>query len=205
MRYGRSDSWVCAASHSHRARRSRISDSVSSSDVLSSMASPGSNTIRQSKHGSMHSLNRRAWIEVDLGALSRNAARVASQTGVPLLPMVKADAYGLGAVRVARTLERIEPYGYGVATIAEGEELRRAAIARPILVFTPLLAGDFDAAVRANLTPTLGAADTIARWHETGLPWHLAVDTGMSRAGVQWNEVGALREVLAAAPPEGVF
>ena len=64
--------------------------------------------------------------------------------------MVKADAYGLGAVRVARTLERLDPWGFGVATIAEGEELRAAAITRPIVVFTPLLAGDFDAAIRAR-------------------------------------------------------
>jgi alanine racemase len=153
----------------------------------------------------MHSLNRRAWVEIDLGALLRNATRIASQSGVPIVPMVKADAYGLGAVRVARTLERLEPWGYGVATIGEGEELRRATITRPVLVFTPLLIGDFDAAVRANLTPTLGRADAIARWEETRLPWHLAVDTGMNRAGVQWNELGELRDVIARNPPQGVF
>ncbi len=153
----------------------------------------------------MHSLNRRAWVEIDLGALARNASRVAAQARVPLLPMVKADAYGLGAVRVARTLERLDPWGFGVATIAEGEELRRAGIARPVLVFTPLLVGDFDAAMRADLTPALGAATAIARWQETGRPWHLAVDTGMSRAGVQWNEVGSLIDVLRSGAPEGVF
>jgi alanine racemase len=153
----------------------------------------------------MHSLNRRSWIEVDLGALSRNAARVASQAGVPLLPMVKADAYGLGAVRVAHTLDALDPWGFGIATIAEGEELRRAGIVRPILIFTPLLPADFDAAVRANITPTLGHADAIARWQETGRPWHLAIDTGMNRAGVQWNEVAALRDVLVKGLPEGVF
>ena len=107
----------------------------------------------------MHSLNRRAWVEVDLGALLRNGASIAAQAGVPLLPMVKADAYGLGAIPVARALEELEPWGFGVATIAEGEELRHAAITRPIIVFTPLLVGDFDAAVRADLTPTLGDRD----------------------------------------------
>ena len=89
----------------------------------------------------MHSLMRRAWVDVDLGALLRNGAAIAAQAGVPLLPMVKADAYGLGAVRVARALERLDPWGFGVATVAEGEELRRASITRPIVVFTPLLAG----------------------------------------------------------------
>lgn len=153
----------------------------------------------------MHSLNRRAWVDVDLGALVRNGARVAAQARVPLLPMVKADAYGLGAVRVARTLERLDPWGFGVATIAEGEELRTAAITRPIIVFTPLLVGDFDAMLRSNLTPALSARDDIARWQQTGRAWHLAVDTGMSRAGVSWNEVVALRDVLAHGAPQGVF
>lgn len=153
----------------------------------------------------MHSLNRRAWVEVDLGALLRNGAKIAAQSGVPLLPMVKADAYGLGAVRVARTLERLDPWGFGVATIAEGEELRAAAITRPIIVFTPLLAGDFDAAIRTDLTPTLGSRETIVRWQESGRPWHLAIDTGMSRAGVQWNEMSDLRDLLSYGAPQGVF
>lgn len=153
----------------------------------------------------MHSLNRRAWVEIDLGALLRNASKVTTAAQVPLLPMVKADAYGLGAVRIARTLEQLDPWGYGVATIAEGEELRRSTITRPILVFTPLLPGDLDSAIRANLTPTLGDVEGITRWQETGLPWHLAIDTGMSRAGVPWNRIGDLRDVISRGAPEGVF
>jgi alanine racemase len=153
----------------------------------------------------MHSSIRRAWVEVDLGALLRNGATIAAHAGVNIVPMVKADAYGLGAVAVARTLERLEPWGFGVATIAEGEELRRAGIVRPIVVFSPLLIGDFDAAVRANLTPTLGTRDAIERWRETRRPWQLAIDTGMSRAGVQWDEVDALLDVMWDCQPEGAF
>jgi alanine racemase len=148
---------------------------------------------------------RRAWVEVDLGALLRNAETVAAHARVPILPMVKADGYGLGAVRVAHALERIEPWGFGVATVAEGEELRRASITRPILIFTPLLVGDFDAAVRADLTPALGSADAIRRWRETRRPWHLAIDTGMSRAGVQWDCVDTIRDLLVEHVPQGVF
>ncbi|MGE5099500.1 MAG: alanine racemase [Deltaproteobacteria bacterium] len=153
----------------------------------------------------MHSSIRRAWVEVDLGALLRNGASIAAHAGVNIVPMVKADAYGLGAVAVARALEQLNPWGFGVATIAEGEELRRAGIERPIVVFSPLLIGDFDAAVRANLTPTLGRRDDIERWRETGRPWQLAIDTGMSRAGVQWDEIDALRDVIALYPPEAAF
>jgi len=148
---------------------------------------------------------RRAWVDIDLGALLHNAKTIADQAGVPLLPMVKADAYGLGAVPVARALERLDPWGYGVATIGEGEELRRAGISRPILVFTPLLVGDFDVAVRARLTPTLGTRDSILQWSETERPWHLSIDTGMNRAGVPWDQVASLRDVLATHRPEGVF
>ncbi len=153
----------------------------------------------------MHSLMRRAWVDIDLGALLRNAAAFAAHAGVPLLPMVKADAYGLGAIRVARLLDELDPWGFGVATTVEGEELRAASITRPIVVFTPLLPGDFDAAVRAKLTPGLGDRKAIERWLPTRLPWQLGIDTGMSRAGVQWNDVDSLRDLLSAHPPEGVF
>jgi len=153
----------------------------------------------------MHSLMRRAWVDVDLGALLRNGAALATRANVPLLPMVKADAYGLGAERVARTLERLDPWGFGVATVAEAEELRALAITRPIVIFTPILPGDFDAAIRANLTPSLSDVAAIARWTETGRPWQLAIDTGMSRAGIRWDEVDCLADVLTANPPQGVF
>jgi alanine racemase len=147
----------------------------------------------------------RAWVEIDLGALLRNGARVVEHTGIAILPMVKADAYGLGATRVACALEALDPWGFGVATVGEGEELRRAGITRPILIFTPLLLEELDAVRRARITPGLGSAESIRRWALTGAPWHLAIDTGMNRAGVSWNEVGELRDALAAYPPQGVF
>lgn len=153
----------------------------------------------------MQSLMSRAWVEVDLGALVRNGRRVRDRAGVPLLPMVKADAYGLGAVRVTHALEALEPWGYGVATVDEGEELRRAGIVRPIVVFTPLLLDDLDAARDARLTPTLGRRAEIEHWRATGLPWQLAIDTGMNRAGIPWDEVDSLHDLLAAVPPEGAF
>jgi alanine racemase len=153
----------------------------------------------------MHSLMRRAWVDIDLGALLRNGQKVAARAGVPLLPMVKADAYGLGAVAVVRALERLDPWGYGVATIAEGEELRRAAITRPIVVLTPLLPEDFDGASRAGLRPALSRVEDIARWSETGLPWHLSIDTGMNRAGVRWTEMDSVADVINRFPPEGAF
>jgi alanine racemase len=147
----------------------------------------------------------RAWVEVDLGALCRNGAAVAARAGVPLLPMVKADGYGLGGLRAALALERLEPWGYGVATVTEGDELRRGGITRPIVVFTPILRPEIDALRRADLTPALGDPAVIESWARTGRPWHLQIDTGMSRAGMRWDVVAQHRALLARARPEGVF
>src|SRR3954469_6984412 len=148
---------------------------------------------------------RRAWVDIDLGAIRRNAAAMAARAGVPIVPMVKADAYGLGAVRVARALDVDEPWGFGVATVTEGEELRHAGIKRPIIVFTPLLAEDLDGAERVDLIPALGTAATIKRWTPTRKPWHLDIDTGMNRAGIKWDDLRGLADLLKVCPPDGAF
>lgn len=147
----------------------------------------------------------RAWVEVDLGALVRNGQALADRAGVPLLPMLKADGYGLGAVALARALERLDPWGYGVATIEEGEALRSGGIERPVLVFTPLLPHESARAHAARLTPTLGRPEMIDAWGRTsrGGPWHLAIDTGMSRSGVKWNAMQTVADAVARFPPTG--
>ena len=75
--------------------------------------------------------------------------------------MVKADAYGLGAVRVARTLERVDPWGFGVATIAEGEELRRAASRGRSSSSRRCSPATSTRRFARDLTPTLGDRDAI--------------------------------------------
>ena len=153
----------------------------------------------------MHPHLTRAWVDVDLGALLRNAATMAAR-GAPLLPMIKGNAYGLGLVPVARALERADPWGFGVATVAEGRTLRDAGVARPIIVFTPAWGGDLAAAREARLTPTFGRAEEIREWHSHGGgAWHLEIDTGMARSGVRWTDVRALADALRACPPDGAF
>jgi alanine racemase len=148
----------------------------------------------------------RALVEIDLGALQRNGAAVARRAGVPLLPMIKADAYGLGAKGALRALEVLEPWGYGVATVSEGEELRDLGVSRSIVVFTPLLSGELARARVARLTPTLGFSREIEAWLKAGGgAWHLAIDTGMSRAGIPWREINDIAQLAALAPPEGAF
>ena len=147
----------------------------------------------------------RAWMEVDLGAVIRNARVLAKRAGVPLIPMVKADAYGLGAKPVAVALEQLSPLAYGVATVDEGVELREAGIERPIVIFTPLLEEDLDSAARAGLTPTLGWPAEIEAWGKRGKPYYLSIDTGMARAGIPWREVGDLADILTRFPPAAAF
>ena len=148
----------------------------------------------------------RAWVDIDLGALQRNAVAIAARAGVPILPMVKADAYGLGAVAVARALESVNPWGFGVATVDEGAELRDAGIARRIVIFTPLADEDLPRAHDLQLTPGLSRAESISAWQRRGArPWQLAIDTGMSRAGIRWDAVQGLADAVKAAPPEGAF
>jgi alanine racemase len=148
----------------------------------------------------------RAWVEIDLGAIARNASSVAERAGVPLLPMIKADAYGLGAVPVARALGAVLPWAYGVATIEEGVELRAAKVTDRIVVFTPLLNDELAQARAHGLTPTLGRRESIDAWVRVGGgPWHLAVDTGMHRAGAAWDGLAELADILRRAPPEGAF
>ena len=152
----------------------------------------------------------RAWVEVDLGALRRNARTVAAAAATPLLPMIKADGYGLGAVPVARALESLDPWGYGVATWDEAIELRQAGITRPVLVFTPLLPADARAAKVAGVRPCIGDPDALECWlTEASGPFHLEIDTGLRRAGIPFDDAAALaraaRLLARASEWEGVF
>ena len=145
-------------------------------------------------------------MEVDVGALVDNARTVAKIAGTRLLPVVKANAYGVGAVPVSKALEQLDPWGYGVATIEEGAELRAAGITRPILVFMPTRAQLFDDYDRHQLTPAFGDGGSILEWTTRGdRPFHLEIDTGMGRAGVRWDEVDELGEVVDTPSFEGCY
>jgi alanine racemase len=150
----------------------------------------------------------RAWVEVDLAAVVENARMVARVTGTRLLPVVKADAYGVGAVAVSRALEAVDPWGYAVATIDEGAELRAAGTTRPVLVFVPARPDLFEAYQEHRLTPALGDERSIAAWIARGArggPFHLEIDTGMGRSGVRWDEVDSLADLLDTPYLEGCY
>ncbi len=152
----------------------------------------------------------RAWVDVDLDALVRNARSFSATTGVPLLPMVKADGYGLGAVAVARALTALQPWGFGVATVDEARELFLNGIIAPIVVLSPLVPAMVDYVKTIAARPSIGDIGGLQAWlaHGPG-PFHLEIDTGMSRSGIRWDDAPALeaaRNLLAEAPGwEGVY
>ena len=150
----------------------------------------------------------RAWVEVDLAALVDNARAITRIAGTRLLPIVKANAYGTGAVAVSKALEALDPWGYGVATLEEGVELRRGGITRPILVLMPGRPELFDAYHEHRLTPALGDEPSIHAWIARGGrggAFHLEIDTGMGRTGVRWDELEPLADLLDSPYLEGCY
>lgn len=133
----------------------------------------------------------RAWVEVDAGALFRNyrQVRVAAGPGVKLIPMVKADGYGLGAQRVVEALAPADPWGFGVATVDEGLALRRAGVRAPVMICAPVAPVALGRAVHGRLIPTVSDLETLealqalASRDGARIPFQVEVDTGMGRAG----------------------
>ena len=91
------------------------------------------------------------WLEIDLSAVTHNflVARQAAGPGVAVFPVVKADGYGLGAVEIARTLEKAGADGFCVALTEEARQLRQAGITRPVVVLSAVEPG------MEELVPTL--------------------------------------------------
>ena len=139
----------------------------------------------------------RTWAEVDLGAVRHNVRALGRRAGVPLMAVVKADAYGHGAVPVARAALEAGADSLAVVTAEEGAELRAAGINAPVLVFTDLPQDGLLVARRHGLAVTAHSIESARRIAAVpGLAAHLKVDTGMNRWGVEPGEVGPARKVL---------
>ena len=144
----------------------------------------------------------RAWVEIDLVALADNVKAIKSllSDGTDLMSVVKADAYGHGAVTVAKVALASGATWLGVATVPEGIELRQSGIDAPILVMGAVnYPVEVSAIAHWHLQPTivnpkqaLVFSDTLAalsqsEWNGVSLPVHLKLDTGMSRLGFSWR------------------
>ena len=139
----------------------------------------------------------RTWAEVDLGAVRHNVRLLRRRAGVPLMAVVKADAYGHGAVPVARAALEAGAGSLAVVTVEEGAELRAAGVTAPVLVFTDLPPHELLPARQQGLTVTAHSVESARRIAAVpGLGAHLKVNTGMNRWGVGPTEVGEARKVL---------
>lgn len=145
--------------------------------------------------------------KVDLAALRSNAATLRSLIGerVALWSVVKADAYGHGAVNVARALER-HCDGFAVSLVEEGLELRAAGIQAPIIVLGAYYAGQQAEVLAKGLTPVvydradLEAFATVANRLGIRASLHLKIETGMNRLGVPTSLVPNALQQIAATP-----
>ena len=153
-------------------------------------------------------------VKIDLDVISKNFDAVKEKVGVPVMAIIKADAYGHGAIQVARLLESKCSF-FGVSSMLEAMELRQAGLTNPILILghTPINA--FPMAIENGIRPAIfhwkdavALSEAAQAAGHTAL-FHLAVDTGMSRLGFQATEESLdLCEKIVKLPgiqAEGLF
>jgi alanine racemase len=146
---------------------------------------------------------------VDLGVLGENYRRLREAIGprVGIIAVVKADAYGHGAVRVARMLEGLGVRGFGVATVEEGVELQEAGVRSPILIMGAAFGRDHEEVLARKLVPMVGDPEDVERFARAARALsllraaiHVKVDTGMTRLGVTTDLFGELLRQAARHP-----
>ncbi len=155
--------------------------------------------------------SQRAWVEIDLGALAHNVKQLRQllSANTQLMAVVKADAYGHGAVTVAKTALQSGASWLGVATVPEGIELREAGIKAPILLLGAAQTPEqIHAIAHWKLQATLCSpkqalvfSDTLEAINFNGaLPVHIKLDTGMSRLGTNWQQAGEFVQLVQRLP-----
>ena len=166
------------------------------------------------RHVRIGTPDRPTMLRIDLDALAQNTRAIRAVVQVPLMAVLKADAYGHGAVPCARTVLQNGASLLGVATLGEALQLRNADIAAPILIlgYTPpwqaldavrqgISCAVFDLATAQALSAAALQVETVARVH-------VKVDTGMTRLGLPVAEVVPFLQLLQALPGvqvEGLF
>ena len=153
-------------------------------------------------------------VRIDLDAISANFDAVRAKAGVPVMAVIKADAYGHGAIPVARLLESRSAF-FGVSSIWEALELRQAGLTIPILILGHTPVSAYPKAIEEGIRPAIFHYEDALALSEAAVkagkqaPFHFAIDTGMSRIGFQVEEASAdLCAKIASLPglfPEGLF
>jgi alanine racemase len=152
-------------------------------------------------------LGRPVWAEVSLQAIARNLRTIRRHIGPKpqILAVVKSNAYGLGAVQVAKALQQAGAERFGVTCANEGIELRESGIRKPILVLTGFWPGEEKRFIANRLTPSVTRLEDVLGLERAAksarvkfrLRFHLKINTGMNRLGLLPSELGAFASALA--------
>ncbi len=159
---------------------------------------------------------RPTWAEISLPALKHNYLTIRNHLSAPaqLMAVVKANAYGHGAVECARALESINADWFGVALVEEGIELRLAGISRPIFCLGGFWRGQADDVIERDLTVAIYRLDQVEELNSRAVAlgrtvnYHLKVDTGMGRLGIRLDDLAEFARGLgqySAARLDGVM
>jgi alanine racemase len=143
------------------------------------------------------SVMRPAWLEINFDALAHNFNLIRARAGnVQVVGVVKANAYGHGAVEVGKELLRLGAWGLAVATTEEARQLRKAGIVARILLMGSLHPQQAQEVVELDLIPSISTLESAEALNALGKPVrvHLEFDTGMGRVGFQPQEAALLKE-----------
>jgi alanine racemase len=157
---------------------------------------------------------RPVWAEVSTSALTQNLRAIRAHVNPPtekrktprmVLSIVKGNAYGHGGPRVAKILEKAGSDWFGVTCTAEGMEVRKARVRKPILVLTSFWPGEEANLLKHNLTPVIHRCEQLQLLNRAAarvgsrkkISFHLKIDTGMNRLGIATDDIGCFARQLA--------
>ncbi|MBI3650127.1 MAG: alanine racemase [Acidobacteria bacterium] len=152
-----------------------------------------------------HQFQRPTWAEIHRENLAHNFRVMQEAVGsrVAIMPAVKANAYGHGAIECAQVFEREGAQWFGVALPEEASRLREAGITKPILALGGFWEGQEEFIIEREITPVMFRLDLLARLNEAAkkfkvtVAYHVKVDTGMGRLGVPFSEFDKFLEAAA--------
>lgn len=147
---------------------------------------------------------RWAWVEIDQGALRRNTRAFKNLLGYGkrLCCVVKADAYGHGAVQCAKIMHATGADMFAVATVSEGVQLREGGIKSPILVLNEPTIDACDTLLEYQIMPSVYSSEFALAYGERAVEmgcvgkYHMAIETGMNRIGVHFTDVLEFRREI---------
>jgi len=160
--------------------------------------------------------HRPTWAEINIDAIRSNLKLIMSKCSpeIQIVGVVKADAYGHGAIMIAQELTRLGVQYLGVATLDEGIELRTNGITIPIILFGPVEVQEFSKLMEFNIYPTVVnlsyAKDLAEAYRYRGIfpKVHIEIDTGMGRLGIPYERALLEIEQISSIPGmiiDGIF